>query len=478
MKPTHNRRLLVSVFNGQEAREALIGGGSIIDSEDPSSALGNIKPRHIMEIRDAVLSCEREPSVKLSTNIGEDQLLFDRSTTGQALKKSLYEIAGKSAQAAIGVAYAMGTEVNRTNIVKVGLDAMKKKEAHQVLEEVVRTLNRTDRLQNCETMSVLFAQDLAAWQTRRTNEQVRRVLVELRQFYPCADDNDPLCFDLKPYVVGNLKDEQGAFLFETLEEVSLEALIKHEILPEGTQHTMVRLNELHPHSDYFDDLNDDAPRTTRQVIREMVDMTADAGANAIMLDTRIQSKVARICLVDTAEKPLVDINRFDRKQADDPDSSRQGILPLEDIRFFVDYCHYRNLEANIAGSVQSYQAQQLWVELPDLDQISTRGASSAVERNPAETGDETENSRKYRVIKRNLVRGLAPPEQGGVMNFPVALKAIPEAMETIWQAINRVSALRKKRGYPKLRSYFVDKYGQVIEEIKPETKAATITAEQ
>lgn len=32
---TLNRKLLVSVFNSQEAREAILGGGRIIDSEDP-----------------------------------------------------------------------------------------------------------------------------------------------------------------------------------------------------------------------------------------------------------------------------------------------------------------------------------------------------------------------------------------------------------------------------------------------------------
>ncbi len=478
MNPAHNRRLLVSVFNGQEAREALIGGGRIIDSEDPSTALGNIKPRHIMEIRDAVLSCEKAPAVKLSTNIGEDQLLFDRSATGQALKKSLYETAGKSAQAAIGVAYAMGTKINRTNIVKVGLDAMKSDEAFVVLQEVVRTLNRTDEFQHCETMSVLFAQDIAVWEKRRTRERVRKILVELRKFHPCTGDgSDPLCFDLQPYAVNNLKDENGRILFPRIEDVSLQALIDHGILPAGTRHTMVRLNDLHPHSEYFDDIETDSGRTTKKVIQKMVDLTAEAGANAIMLDTRIQSKVARICLVDTSRKPLIDINRYDRKQADDPDSGRQGILSLDEIRFFVDYCHYRGLEANIAGSIQSYQAQQLWAELPDLDQVSTRGASSAVERNPADTDDEAENSRKYRVVKRNLVRGLAPPEQGGVMNFPVALKEMPEAVDAVWRAISRVSSLRKKRGYPKLQSYYVDNYGRIVEEIKQKTRT-TVPAGQ
>ncbi len=37
---TFNRKLLVSLFNAQEAREAVLGGARIVDSEDPKSALG------------------------------------------------------------------------------------------------------------------------------------------------------------------------------------------------------------------------------------------------------------------------------------------------------------------------------------------------------------------------------------------------------------------------------------------------------
>ena len=57
---SRNRKLLVSVFNPQEAREAVVGGARIIDAEDPRSALGNIKPRQIMEIARAVLDHKRD----------------------------------------------------------------------------------------------------------------------------------------------------------------------------------------------------------------------------------------------------------------------------------------------------------------------------------------------------------------------------------------------------------------------------------
>ncbi|MFJ8475165.1 hypothetical protein [Kitasatospora sp. NPDC094011] len=47
--------------------------GRIIDSEDPRSALGTIKPRRIMDIADAVPAARRELPVQLSTDIGEDR---------------------------------------------------------------------------------------------------------------------------------------------------------------------------------------------------------------------------------------------------------------------------------------------------------------------------------------------------------------------------------------------------------------------
>ena len=450
---TWNRKLLVSVFDAQEAREGVLGGGRIIDSEDPRSALGNIKPVAIMAISDAVLNCQRDLEVQLSTNIGEDQLLFDRSESGRAIQKSPYEIAGKAAQAAIGVACAMGTRVHPCNLVKVGVDGMDVSLVGEVLEEVVRTLNRTEQFCHAQVMSVLFAQDIEEWQQRRSNEAVRRELVGLREFATC-EKHDEGAFDLVDDAVGTLRNEDGSVMFTDPSEVSLGALIEKQVLPEGSNSAFVSLNELFPHKAYFPRIAGEGGRTTEAVIKAMVDVTADAGADAIMLDTRIQSKVSRICLVDTASEGLVDINRFDRSGA----LARQGVLSLEQIRYFVDYCHYKGVEANVAGSVQSYQAQQLWVAVPELDQASTRGAASGVRREPgaAATGADT---RQHRVIKRTLARGLAPPEHGGVMNFPGTMADIPEARDAIDEVRSRIADKRRQLGLPELRSFFVDPEG-------------------
>lgn len=452
---SRNRKLLVSVFNAQEAREAVLGGARIVDSEDPRSALGNIKPVHIMAVSNAVLNFKRDLEIQLSTNIGEDQLLFDRSETGQAIEKSPYEIAGKAAQAAVGVACAMGTRVHPCNLVKVGVDGMDVDLVREVLQEVVLTLNRTEQFCHSQVMSVLFAQDMDVWNQRKKHKYVREELVGLREFHSC-DPEDTDAFDLQDYAVNSLGDNEGNAIFDDQSQVSLDAMIEYKILPEGANHTYVKLNELFSHSQYFPRVSGEATKTARAVIKAMVDVTAEAGANSIMLDTRIQSKVARICLVDTACNGMIDINKFDVRE----DLARQGILSLENIRYFVDYCHFMGVEANVAGSVQSYQAQQLWVKIPDVDQISTRGAASAVQ---LESGEETSgaDTRRHRVIKRALVLGLAAPEHGGALNLPIAMKSSNEAMNAIKTIHAEISEARQKQGLPELESFFVDKYGNL-----------------
>lgn len=451
---TKNRKLLVSVFNAQEAREAVVGGARIVDSEDPRSALGNIKPRQIMQISDTVLNCKRDMEVQLSTNIGEDQILFDRSETGQAMEKSPYEISGKSAQSAIGVACSMGVRVHPCNLIKVGVDGMPVELVKEVLEEVVLTLNRTEQFNHCQVMSVLFAQDLTVWNQRKGEQSVREVLVELREFHPCGED-DPDAFDLQDHAVNTLRSRDGRPLFANRSQVSLGALIEAEVLPEGSNHSFVKLNELFPHKKYFPQISGNESRTTKAVIKAMVDATAEAGADSIMLDTRIQSKVARLCLVDTASDGLVDINRFDVKDG----IPRQGILTLEELQYFTDYCHYRGIEANVAGSVQSYQAQQLWLRIPELDQASTRGASSAVEAEPG-TDSAGSDTRQHRVIKRTLVRGIAPPEHGGVLNFPVKMKENRDALREIKTLRDELAEEHRKQGLPELECFFVDPFGR------------------
>jgi len=457
MNIKRNRKLLCSVFNAQESREAILGGARIIDSEDPKSALGNIKPKHIMAVSDAVLNYKRDLEIQLSTNIGEDQLLFRRSQSGQAIEKSAYEISGKASQAAIGVAASMGTRVHPVNIVKVGVDGMAIRKLRDVLTEVVLTLQRTEQFNHSQVMSVLFAQNIRLWNERKTQDAVRRVLVELREF-ESASEEDPTSFSLEDYAVGNLRDENGSAIFTESKQVSLETLIRYGVLPEGANTSRVRVNELFSHDRYFPGLAQ-GDSTNREVIKAMVDAAADSGANSIMLDTSILLKVSNVCLVDTSDSDMVDMNPFQVRDG----MVQRGVLKLDELRFFVDYCHFRGIEANVAGSIESYQAQQLWVLLPELDQISTRGSASGVELDPSKPDATTADTRQHRVIKRNLVRGIAPPEHGGVLNLPASFKANPKAKAAIEELRTLISRRRVELNLPPLKTYFVNPTGDVVE---------------
>jgi uncharacterized protein (UPF0264 family) len=460
MDRTRNRKLLVSVFGPQEAREAVLGGARIVDSEDPRSALGNIKPERIMDISDAVLAAKRDLEVQLSTNIGEDQLLYRRSETGQAVQKSPYEIAGKASQAALGVANAMGVRVHPSNIIKVGVDGMKVDLVKEVLSEVALTLKRTEQFSHCQMMGVLFAQNIDLWNERKTNEAVRRNLIELREFHPATRET-PNALDLTAesgkWAIGTLRDRDGTVLFKAGDIVNLNTLHSKGVLPEDARTPWIALNELFPHSTYYPDATT-GPRTNKDVIKLMVDAAASAGATSMMLDTQIQTKVANICLVDTASSTeFVDLNKYDIGLGELP---TRGILTLDELRFFVEYAHFCGIEANLAGSLQSFQAQQVWVLIPELDQVSTRGGSSAVQIDPTKKGVTGEDTRQQRIVKRQLVAGLVAPEQSGVLNVSVAMKENSAAVLEVRRLIDMLERKRKGVGLPSLRAFWVNKLGE------------------
>ena len=250
---------------------------------------------------------------------------------------------------------------------------------------------------------------------------------------------------------------KGRFYSLTKTQVSLGALIQKGVLPVGSDNSFVRLNPLFDQKQFFPGLVK-GDSTSQAVIKAMVDATADSGANAIMLDTSILSKVSNICLVDTAGSEMVDINRF--RTADG--MVQKGILTLQDIRFFVDYCHFRGVQANVAGSVESYQAQQLWVLIPDLDQVSARGAASAVDVDPSNPQVSGPNTRQYRIIKRSLVRGMAAPEHRGCAESSRRLSKKTEAMKTCDELHRMIMEKRLALGLPELETYFVSSDGQIV----------------
>ena len=296
-------------------------------------------------------------------------------------------------------------------------------------------------------MSVLFAQDLDTWAKRKKLDVVRKVLVELREFNPASKD-DPEAFDIVLYAVNTLRDlGTGNYLFTDKSRVSLQSLVAAGVLPEGTTSTFIHVNELFEHRKYFPNIAANVTKTNQSVIKAMVDVTADSGANAIMIDTSILTKVSNICLIDTsARDEMVDINSVMSTNG----MALQGILPLADLKFFVDYS---------PGSIESFQSQQLWVLIPELDQVSTRSSASAVAVDPSGANAEGENTRQRRIIKRTLVRGLAAPEHGGVLNIPAALQGNAKAKPIIADLMELVRGGRRRLDLPELQSLWVDEYG-------------------
>jgi hypothetical protein len=240
----------------------------------------------------------------------------------------------------------------------------------------------------------------------------------------------------------------------------LQVLKAAKLIPEEAADDTVVLNELLPHHKFFKIAAQ--TKTTRVVIKAMVDITAAANADAMMLDTSVLSKVSSICLVDTSQNGMANLSPFIGKDG----LKQRGILSLGDLEYFVEYSHFKGIVPNIAGSVDSIQAQQLWALLPALDQVSTRGAASAalVEPEAVPVGglagaQAAVDTRQLRTIVRQLVRGLAPPEHGGVLNVPDSLRGVPEAAAIVQKLRRDLSASRSTTGLPPLRAYYVDAAG-------------------
>ena len=349
---TRNQRLLISVFDAQEAREAILGGARVIDCEDPAGALGDISPRNVTIVADAVVGYKRDLEVQISTNIGENQLLFKRDDKGRAVQRFDNEIAGKASQAALGVAAAMGTDLHPVNIVKVGLDGMQRQIALETMEEVVKTIHGNHYFQRTEVVAVFFAQDLKVWNERKTNKIVIRDLLLLREYVvdSAGDVDIDALFGNDPNTMAAIKQAIGsdANLFDA----------------DGKVKSKVRLTELYNLVDlgYPEVAGEDYKMS---YIYSAADLAAEAGCDGIMIDTRIHTKSAYMCCLD-----------FETAGDHHPESGlpRYGIYSLEDFGTYARYCHQIGIAFWASGSIQPYQAQAVW----NLDDGDSRGIVDAM----------------------------------------------------------------------------------------------------
>lgn len=390
-----NQRLLISVFDAQEAREAILGGARVIDCEDPAGALGDISPRKVMEIAHAVTGYKRNLEVQISTNIGENQLLFKRDDRGLAVQRFDNEIAGKASQAALGVASAMGTEAHPVNIVKVGLDGMPRTIALETLREVVETIRDSQYSSRSQVVAVFFALDLKTWNLRKTNKIVIRDLLLLREYVVDPDGN---------------VDIEALFGQDATTMAAIRAKIGSDraLFDEsGNVKSKCRLTEL------YDPIDLGYPAVEGEdykmsYIYSAADLAAEAGADGIMIDTRIHTKVAYMCCLD-----------YGTQDDKHPESGlqRQGIYSLAELATYGRYCHQKGIEFWASGSILPYQAQAVW-GLNDgdirgvVDAMAVRSGASGPPRNVARpgAGGVAIDNRASRRIYRDLVLKYAPPE--------------------------------------------------------------------
>ncbi|MEO8036548.1 MAG: (5-formylfuran-3-yl)methyl phosphate synthase [Acidobacteriota bacterium] len=393
-----NQRLLISVYDSQEAREAILGGARVIDCEDPAGALGDISPRRIMTIAEGVVQYKRDLEVQISTNIGENQLLFKRDGLGRAVQRHNDEISGKAAQAALGVAAAMGSDIHPVNIVKVGLDGMPRQIALETLAEVVQTVRRNGLLNLSEVVGVFFAQDLAAWNERKKNKFVIRDMVLVREYVvdPKGD------IDLSALFGSNSDDDKKsmAALRDKLKDDT-------ELFDVGGKvKSKVRLTELYDLEKlgYAKIPNE---RFEMSYLFSLADLVAEAGADGVMIDTRIHSKNAYICCLN--HKTEGDVNATSSLP-------RKGIYSLEEFATYAKYCHEKGIMFWASGSIQPYQAQDVWA-LADgdaqglVDAMAVRSGASGKLRQVERPGvtEGTIDNRATRRIYRDLVEKYRSP---------------------------------------------------------------------
>ncbi|GJM74490.1 hypothetical protein HMSSN036_67060 [Paenibacillus macerans] len=142
--------------------------------------------------------------------------------------------------------------------------------------------------------------------------------------------------------------------------------------------------------------------TIKEMLKQIVDICSKVGVDGLMLDTSIQHKIIRVGLLKHPKN-------IEDKGEDGSQLPREGILSIEEIKFFCEYCHWAGLESFLAGSIQEYHANELW-NINELDSIAVRGSASRVVTDPL--GIQTNNDTRHeRRISRELVSRLIPPEQ-------------------------------------------------------------------
>lgn len=354
-------KLLVSVFNPEEVRAAVAGGADIIDCEDPRADVGMFEPRVVTNIAYAVRQVEGLRKITTSANIGFALQLFERAGTGQAVPRSDLEMQAKAAQEALGVAAAMDVGDDRPNILKFGVDGLRPDQIQDLVKAIKKALRNSSRYQNHKVIGSFIEVDLQEWKKRKNDHRVVKPLLDLGLFYFKKDG----AIDLNDYY----------------DKEKVEKLKKHR-----SEYPHVEL------IDPYDPQDFGLPKNLDDRIRDYTKLIRKAGADGVMIDTPIQAKVARICLVKHTDNK--------RDNGGGEKLPRHGTIDIKILRKFAASCSFHGAESWLAGSIQPCHAKELG-KIDGLDVVLCRGSASGVVENPYGGVSGTERSDR-RVLEQNV----------------------------------------------------------------------------
>jgi hypothetical protein len=338
--------LLVSVFFADEVRAALLGGADIIDCEDPRTDVGMYMPGDITDIVSAVRQAEEPRRIRTSVNIGASLQLFVTGKGGRALARSDREVQSRAAQEALGFAAALDMGDVRSNIIKFGVDGIQIDHVAPLVKTVKDVIRNSSRFYHYQVIGSFLPIDLDLWAKRSSDDDVVRQLVRQGVFYFDPDGS----LDLKP-------------LFSEQET--------KEIMAGKSDQS--KFNLVEPYSPKELGLGGlDLDGRTKRYVEEI----ARGGADGVMIDTPVQAKASRICLLEVPEN---------RPAAAGMGLPLQGLYTQQRLQMFLDYCEFFRMEAWTAGSVQPYHAKVLG-KMANLDVVLCRGAVSSPPVDPYNPG--------------------------------------------------------------------------------------------
>jgi hypothetical protein len=256
----------------------------------------------------------------------------------------------------------------RPAVIKFGADGVQNNELIDLVHSVKTAIRNSRQYQNHKLIGCILVIDFGVWHQRKRDPRVIRQLLDSGQFYYTAEGSIDLhVYETSPRVQQYLRHRPGDTHVELIEPYSPAELAMPDCLEER--------------------------------IKVYTELFSKAGVDGVLIDTPLQAKAARICLVDVPENT-----------SDDGGGTklpRHGVCSMELLNRFSAYCAFLNVESWLAGSIQPYHASKLAC-IPTLDVVMCRGSASASVINPyGGTGSDDRASRRISAEKvRAMVNAL------------------------------------------------------------------------